>query len=1159
MSRRRKVTYAIVGTLVVLALLVYVLLQSEWLVLRLVATTIDRLQQTGAKIEIGEVSGTLLSGITLSEVEVTPARGEEPIFSADMVSLRYSPLTLATRRQLGTFSLYGPRIFLEKKNGTWNYSPLFARDDSTVAEVDTSEGGGIGGTLPFSLKHMSIQNGVIEVKADRHITVSKINIFASVATDTSQTLMTLHNGRFTVNDRLKVVSARGNAALSQSGLSLRGMQLKTDRSSANLNADLDTLGMYVSLRDCGLDLAEFSEALVPELDLRGQVRVDGEYRQVGPSRDGRCDVTASGAHLGEKDLGRVNLSLNVQDSDLDVRLNRWQLGQGAAEGSISVNLEGEKPSFSVDCSMDTFELGKLVGREMVLSGNFKVRGTGNSLENAGAMGEVSLGHSTVEGITLEELVSTFSYTSGVVILDGFESRLGGGSIVASGRVSKNQIELDTEIHGLDISEFGASLGLTKLKGTLSSYMWVSGPLDNPSLSGTAWLSKAEYGDMRFEHLGTNINIQDAVKEPKGFASLDLAGVELGGPPLKQGAIEVTAFGNNVDYEIWATVPEGSLDVKGMALFQDDRFQGELERLFVTYRGQVVENVGKIAASYSQSGVVLAPAALKMLGTEMRLTGFTLKPDEAQLGLAADSLSLKELGLAIGSDLEIDGFLSFDFIVGGTPQDPDVNLSLDLRDVTAGQASLDSAIANISYGDKLVKLNQFLVYRNERKSTLTGYFPVDLSLGAEGSRIPEAPISVNANFNDVGAWIFLPLKDIVSVDEGRIDADLSLRGTTRNPLMTGTMEVWSPKVIFRPTLTTAKDVAARLRLEGERLEIVSITGKAGEGDASVNGYIVFEGVNPVDYRVNVKAREASMEDFYRDIRDAVVNADVSITSGQEMLEVSGDVEVLKCLLTTEFRTSTVPMAAVKHDVMYDITVHADRNVRLENRDAEIEMATDVRVKWKPGKMVLSGVMEILGGTFSYAGLTQEFTVKRGEFIFSNAPELNPSLDIQAERPFRIQPEDTLITVLLTVGGTMLEPEFRLSSPDYPGLTETQILSLIGIGLDPMGGVDTGTNPLTQAGDIGISLLQKRIVKQLEKSIGVDEITVRSELLGSERTAIVRVGKYVRPDLYLSYSHDLFATVKDEYRAEYHLWRHSSIVGGRNNEGWYHVGMGFRFRY
>jgi autotransporter translocation and assembly factor TamB len=104
-----------------------------------------------------------------------------------------------------------------------------------------------------------------------------------------------------------------------------------------------------------------------------------------------------------------------------------------------------------------------------------------------------------------------------------------------------------------------------------------------------------------------------------------------------------------------------------------------------------------------------------------------------------------------------------------------------------------------------------------------------------------------------------------------------------------------------------------------------------------------------------------------------------------------------------------------------------------------------------------------------------------------------------------------------------------------------------------------NPLTQAGDIGLSLLQDRIVKQLEKSIGVDEITIRSELFGSEKSAIVRVGKYVRPDIYLSYSHDLFATVKDEYRAEYHLWRHSSVVGSRDNQGRYNLGMGFRFRY
>jgi len=1167
MARRRKVTYGVVGTIVVLVLIVYVLLQSEWLVLRIVAAAIERLEQAGAQMEVGDVSGSLLSGITLSEVEVKVARGEEPILSADMLSLRYSPILLATRRQLGTFSLYGPRLLLEKKNGTWNYSSLFTKEDSTGPREDTQKEGKIGVVLPFSLRHVSIQNGVIEIKTDQEVLISEINVFASVSSDSTETQITLHNGRLLVNDELRVERIRGDAVLNQSGLLLRDIRLKTNRSTIAMNGALDTLGIHVSLSDCDIDLEEFAQVLKPELALKGRVNVTGVYDQSGESREARGTMVVSGAEFMGREFGWLDFSLGVKDSRFDVMLNSWRLGEGSAKGLVNINMAGRKPTFALDCILDTFDLGRLIGREAVLSGKVKLNGTGSSLDEAGARGQVELTQSTIEGIRLEEMTSRFSYTSGVVNLESFDAIFGGGHIVSSGRISKDQVELDTEIHDIDLSELAVLIGISELKGSLNSYMWVSGPLDNPFLSGTAWVSKAQYKEMRFEHLGANVNIQDAIREPKGSVSVDLAGVEVGGPPLKRGSIELTALGDNVEYEIWASASEGSLDVKGKALYDEGRFEGELDRLFLTYRGQVVESVSKVAATYSRSSINLSPARVKILGTEMRLTGFVLSQDEARLGLAADSLSLKNLAQAIGTDLDVDGFLTFDLSVSGTPNDPEVDLSLELRGVVAGQASLDSAIARISYDDGLIRLDEFFVHRNGNISTLTGHFPFNLALDAEGMRIPERPISLDADFNDVGAWIFLPLKDIVGVDEGRIDADLSLRGTPRNPLVTGTMDISSPKVVFRPTVTIARDVTARLRLEGERLELVSITGRAGEGKVDVKGYVTFDGLTPDDYRVKIEARQASMEGFYRDIRDAVVNADVWVTRGSEMVEVSGNVEVLRCLLTTEFRQSAVPMAATKHEVSYDITVQAERNVRLKNRDADIEMAADVRVAWKPGKMVLSGAMDVLGGTFSYSDFTQKFTVKRGEFVFSNAPELNPSLDIEAETHVRVEEvnlttgelEHPDITLLLTVGGTMLEPEFHLSSPSRTGYTETQILSLIGIGFDPTGEIQTDTNPLTRAGDIGLGILQNRIISQLQKTTGLDELRVQTELFGTEKTAQLKVGKYIRSDLYLSYSHDLFATVKDEYKAEYYLWRHSSIEGGRNNEGFYFLGMGFRIRY
>ncbi len=1179
MTRRRKIIYAVLGLFLVLVVSLYFLLQSEWLVNRIIANVIDRLEAQGARVTIGSVGGSLLTGITLSRIDVTISGEEEPILSAEALSFRYSPLQLARKRELGTLSLYGPRLLLQKSNGEWNYSLLLSKKDSTAIEETPSEPGELPGLLPFSLRHMSIQNGLVLVRAEQDIEISKLNLFGSIESDSTESSVTLHNGRFTVNNQLKVVQLRGKALVSQAGLSLENFDMKTPKSRIAFTGSIDSSGMSVTLKDSRIDVQELGDIVLPELALKGLIQMSGAYSQTGERRSASAQMVLSNGEFRGTSVGLLDFLLEVDDSKYDVEMKKWQLGEGVARGSLHLDLSGKIPRFAVDCNIVEMDLGRFVKRQAVLSGDIRLTGAGSSFANAGATGRINLRESTVEGVEVESLSSAFSYSSGVINLDYLEANACGGQLTTRGMLSREQMELDTEIHNIGLPALSRLLGTDQLEGVLNGYMWVSGPVDNPSLSGTAWVSKARYRDMAFDHLSLNVNIQDALKEPKGLAAIDFAAIQVGGPPLKRGSIEVIVQDKDLEYEVWATAEEGSLDVKGTAHIADGGFEGELSKLRLLYRGQVVENVDNIAASYSESGVVLAPARLKVLGTEMRLTGLTLTQQEAKVGIAADSLSLKNLALALGSRIDADGLLDFDLTVGGTPQDPRINLGFDLRHVVAGQASIDSATVSLSYARGILQTDRFFIYRNGNKSTLSGRFPINLALDAAGTRIPDGQISLDAELNDVGAWIFLPLKNMIDVAEGRIDAVLSLRGTPRNPLMTGTMDIATPRVIFRPTLTTVNDVVAKLRLEGERLEIVSVSGKAKDGRVDVNGYVSFEGLTPEDYRVNVKARDASMEGLHRDVSNAVVDADVVIGRGREMPTVEGEINVKTCLLTTEFRSQAVPMAAVKHDVSYDIRVRADRNVKLKNRDADIEMSTDVRVRWRPGTMILSGTMEILGGTFSYSGVTRPFTVKKGEFRFTNAPELNPSIDVEAEAVVRVTrrrmlPDSAqtvivvgMVPITLTVTGTMLEPEFSLAVREVPrefeemgvNITTTDMLYYLGLGFSPTDAPSPEFNPLTRAGDVGLSMLHKRIARQLEKSIGVDEITVQTELFGEERSAQLVVGKYVRPDVYVSYSHDLFSKVKDEYKVEYYVWKGSSIVGSRDNQGRYNLGVGFKVRY
>ncbi|TET43702.1 hypothetical protein E3J62_12645 [candidate division TA06 bacterium] len=1168
MSRKRQITYVVTIALAMLFLLAHLILGTEWALNRVVNHLVRRIETSGINVDVRGVAGTLLGEIKLSGIEIAPAGEEKPIIWADSLAVSYSPIALVVRRRLTSIMIHGPGLSLKKENGKWNLSGLLNRKEPSASEAKPTPQKKPLSAFPFSIAHMIVLDGAMSIQGDRNIAVSDANLFCSLLTKGNGTTIRLYNGKFTVNGRLRVFRLFGEAALGEMGLELKEFQLRTRRSRIAVAGKVDSTGTHIVFLDSKVNVEEFADILQPELGLKGDMTISGTYSESLDVRTVNARMLVAGAQIRGIDLGRLDLLASFDGPQGRLKINRWQIEKGFATGSILVDMTPTIPVFSVDCQLDSFDPGLLLDRRVVLTGNLNLTGSGNSLENVTATGKARLNQTSLDGITLSRAISDFSYSSGTIKLDTLDVTFERGRFISSGRLSRTGFELDSKMENMDVATFGPVLGINDLKGSLSGYLWMEGTVSNPSLSGTAWIADGEFKGLRFDHLGANLNIQDMVREPKGSATISFAGVALNDTRVEQGKIELVAEGKTLEYEVWATADEGSLNVRGNAFLKDGSAEAEADNFFLVLNDQIIKNSSVLSVVYSDSGLFIRPCTLDFLGSEMSFGGLNLNNGHTEFNLRADSVRLSSLTAMLTSKPQAEGFLTVDFKLNGTLEDPQMALLLDLRSMSIAQASVDSSIISLSYAKNLLKTEKFIIYRNERKSTLSGYIPVNLAIRSEGPRILESDMSLDADFNDVGVWIFFPLRNLFEVAEGRVDAKINVRGTPHNPNITGTMNVSSPRVLFRPTLTSATDVVGKLKLEGERLDVVSVSGKTKGGSVDVNGYLVFEALSYKDYEFNVKARNALVEGF-KDV-SAVVNADAVVRRGKDMIHTECDVEVIQSTLTVPFRTRAIPLAASKHNASYDLTIHGDRNIFLSNRDADLEMGADVRVRWRPGTMVLSGVMDIVGGRFYYLGFTQPFDVKTGEFRFSNAPELNPSVDVEAEAividPFKpLDPDSNKVLpdiITLTVAGTMLEPEFHLSSPD-PELSETDLLLLLSLGFTTGRGSNgnvSGQELIAKTGgDLSLAVLQNIVMRELERTTGLHEIRFKSELFGPERSARLTVGKYVRKGVYVSYSHDLFAGAKDEYKVEYYLWKGSSVVGSRDEEGRYNLGLGFKVRY
>ena len=103
------------------------------------------------------------------------------------------------------------------------------------------------------------------------------------------------------------------------------------------------------------------------------------------------------------------------------------------------------------------------------------------------------------------------------------------------------------------------------------------------------------------------------------------------------------------------------------------------------------------------------------------------------------------------------------------------------------------------------------------------------------------------------------------------------------------------------------------------------------------------------------------------------------------------------------------------------------------DVNVTIGGDVRATKKPGDTVrLIGAVNTVRGTYDFQG--RRFDIQRdGRIQFSGSPEINPTLDIVAQRVI------SGVEAQVHVRGTARKPELTLTS--RPPLDEADILSLI----------------------------------------------------------------------------------------------------------------------
>ncbi|MGH8722317.1 MAG: hypothetical protein ACREU4_10055, partial [Burkholderiales bacterium] len=156
---------ATLGILAGVLLLVFagfiVLTQTDFGRERVRRFSLDRIASSvHGRMEVGRVSGNLLTGATLEDVAITDPAGA-PFLSAQRVSLSYSLRTLLSERiYLDDVTLIEPVIVLDRPpGGEWNFARIFPSDTSALP----GEQPGFGSWV--TVTDLTIVAGRVEVRS----------------------------------------------------------------------------------------------------------------------------------------------------------------------------------------------------------------------------------------------------------------------------------------------------------------------------------------------------------------------------------------------------------------------------------------------------------------------------------------------------------------------------------------------------------------------------------------------------------------------------------------------------------------------------------------------------------------------------------------------------------------------------------------------------------------------------------------------------------------------------------------------------------------------------------------------------------------------------------------------------------------------------------
>ncbi|UCE72303.1 MAG: translocation/assembly module TamB domain-containing protein, partial [Nitrospiraceae bacterium] len=370
--------------------------------------------------------------------------------------------------------------------------------------------------------------------------------------------------------------------------------------------------------------------------------------------------------------------------------------------------------------------------------------------------------------------------------------------------------------------------------------------------------------------------------------------------------------------------------------------------------------------------------------------------------------------------------------------------------------------------------------------------------------------------------------------GLIRADLTMAGTLGLPEVTGQVSLHEGSAHIPVLGIHVSDINLDVKARQNRALTVDSRLTSGQGTARIEGEVFLNDAGTVQASLSLKGE--SVEVVRVPQLHILTSPDIEVKIHDRDIDVEGTVSVPEAAIEPPDLSGAVPVSKDVYIMSESPQKKSEEDWRINSRlqltlgknvsfrgfGLSSRITGSIHVTEEPGKATRAkGELELMDGIYKAYG--QELTIKKGRFLFVDLID-DPGLDVEAVRKIK----DILAGV--QVSGTLKDPHMRVFS--VPSMDQGDALSylLLGRPMNELSRSQGGQlqNAALSAGLSGGGLLAQKI----GATFGLEDVDVEQGETIEESSLII--GKYLSPNLYVSYGIGLFEPI-NTIRMRYNLSR------------------------